>query len=260
MKIHYTIFQQVKDISNPLYTEDCYTCSSCSNPELGKEYICSLTSSPIKYILSDGASESFDSKNWSELLIKKLKSHLWNFFTQKKSLSSILSTTYNEYASMYNIKNLTWSKAQAFEKGSFATLLACCIKNDFAHILAIGDSTAFFITNNKILQPESFPYSCEEEFFQKPLLISSKPYHNNFINDQNFFNTHTKLWKILPGSTILLMTDALALWTIQHKNNHAFSKLLAIQSNHEFSDFILQQRLNKKINTDDTTLIKITFN
>src|SRR5690349_5775286 len=69
--------------------------------------------------LSDGASESFDSKTWAGIL------------AARQVNDAVLTPTWVDaavglYWEHYPPETLSWSKLAAFERGSFATLLGIC--------------------------------------------------------------------------------------------------------------------------------------
>src|SRR5262249_44319543 len=118
------------------------------------------------------------------------------------------------YAARHNPENLSWSKQAAFERGSFATLLAIHIKNNAtqAEVLAIGDSIAVLGTSRILC--DSFPYKSADQFKREPLLISTRQDCNDglFDADPSRFRA---TWKLCPlRSKLMAMTDALGAWLL----------------------------------------------
>src|SRR5688572_10364860 len=90
--------------------------------------------------VSDGASESFDSRTWARLLATR--------FVKKPELSSNwLAQAIEDYSLSFDPAALSWSKQAAFDRGSFATLLGIeeCIAHGTMDVIAIGDSLAVLL-------------------------------------------------------------------------------------------------------------------
>ena len=101
MKLHIDLTASVpKDIERPDQNEDCWA--------LDKTLTC--------FALSDGASESYDSRAWAQLLVKK--------FARDPSFSPVwVAEAVAEYVQCIDYGALSWSQQPAFERGSFATEL-----------------------------------------------------------------------------------------------------------------------------------------
>ena len=116
------------------------------------------------FVISDGASESYDAKTWSRLLV--------GLYRQQPEFSSAwVDQATARYTASHDIAALSWSRQAAFERGSFATLLAIHANGGpHAEILAVGDSLAVLGHGGSFRQ--SFPYETPEQFGAHPLLIS----------------------------------------------------------------------------------------
>jgi serine/threonine protein phosphatase PrpC len=120
------------------------------------------------FVVSDGASESYDGRTWSHLLVRRYRQ-------QPRFDEQWVNQAVQHYASRHNPADLTWSKQAAFERGSFATLLAIHIKNGAqAEVLAVGDSIAVLGTSGCFCN--SFPYTSASQFNSEPLLQCSEPW------------------------------------------------------------------------------------
>jgi hypothetical protein len=96
--------------------------------------------------LSDGASESFDSKNWARILVHR--------FVLKPGLDKEwLTSPISEYASQFDYENMTWSKQASFNRGSFATLLGIEVFSNHVtvDITGIGDSLAVLLDGTEFI-------------------------------------------------------------------------------------------------------------
>jgi hypothetical protein len=83
--------------------------------------------------LSDGASESFDSRLWARILVR--------LFVLKPVLSvSRVDLAIMAYTRRHDPQSMSWSRQAAFDRGSYATLLGVAVSPelDQARVLAIG--------------------------------------------------------------------------------------------------------------------------
>lgn len=138
-----------------------------------------------KVALSDGASESYDSRTWATLLVK---AYAADSAFSIEWLGKVLA----DYSSMVNYESLSWSKQAAFDRGSFATLLGLELApNGDVEVLALGDSVAFHLRGDQLLS--SFPYTLPEQFDARPLLLSTLAANNSFVGEAGFFGRNTSL-------------------------------------------------------------------
>lgn len=206
--------------------------------------------------VSDGASESFDSQTWAGLLVKQ--------FVREPALGKgWLSELVREYASRFDIASLNWSKQAAFERGSFATLLG--IEN-FPHhgtidVLSVGDSLAVLLDQDEFI--DSYPYSCAEEFQQRPELFSTSPMHNSFFDSPDFFSTHHRTWSIVDKRRpiLLCMTDALGEWALRlaQEGTPQWHLLASMNDVTLLQSLVVEERAHKRMRIDDVTLVCVEF-
>ncbi len=200
--------------------------------------------------ISDGASESFDSKNWADLLVSSyVRSPEFN----RNWLGDCLAS----YGTLYDKQKLSWSMLAAFERGSFATLLGITFDevNESIEIFAIGDSSVFVFSQNE--KPFTFPYTTSEQYKGKPELLCTNNMHNTFIDSGEFYREHTASLHQSQGATVILATDALSCWLMEgiEINDERWKKLLDVNSEEYFTCFVRESRKSGKLKIDDTTLI-----
>jgi hypothetical protein len=207
--------------------------------------------------VSDGASESFDAKNWAQILVRK-------FAGLSQFKESWLAAAIEEYAGLHNREKLSWSKQASFDRGSFATLLGIEFheESNSVDVLAIGDSLAVLISNGEF--DRSYPYTAFEDFDQNPTLLSTNHFLNDFTKQQDFFLTHSVTWDLqsLNHPHVLCMTDALGQWFLRTypTDSTVLESLLSFRHEAEMHEFIAALRKEKAIRTDDTTLLVIDMN
>ncbi len=206
--------------------------------------------------ISDGASESFDSRTWAQLLVE-------NFARSPELSSGWLSEVVRQYNERYDLSTLSWSKYAAFERGSFATLLGLEVfpSHSAVDILSVGDSLAVLLSDAEMI--DSFPYSDAQQFQQRPELFCTNPSHNGFIEDSDFFSRHHKTWcfKHLKNPVVLCMTDALGEWALKmaQEGDPQWATLQSITEEAQLQSIVRTERQNKRMRVDDVTLVSIAF-
>lgn len=202
--------------------------------------------------LSDGASESFDSRTWSRILSEK---YILDPNPSLKWFQEAIET----YNRSYSQKNLSWSQQLAFDRGSFATLLGIEINESESvlNLVGIGDSLFVLMDGNHIVS--TFPYSVHFQYLEKPTLISTLHGMNEPLL------AHPDLWQkkffleTLKKPYILCMTDALGEWFLKRvsEKDLSYLDLFSFRNFLKYENYIKNLRESKKIKTDDSTLIII---
>ena len=87
--------------------------------------------------LCDGASESFDSSVWAQILADK-------FARDPAVTPEWLGDAIAEYVSRHDFDTMSWSQQASYERGSFSTLLGAQYDPEHraVEILSVGDSLA----------------------------------------------------------------------------------------------------------------------
>lgn len=199
-------------------------------------------------VISDGASESYDSKKWADLIVQKytkdsLISKEWFFELQ------------DNYHSSIDFQNLSWSKQASFERGSFATLLGLKeLSLGQIEITAIGDCECFVLEKDLNIKA-AIPYEHSLDFENRPQLISTRSEFNSFLEK----NPLTQVVTIDNEDTILLMSDALACWTLRsmEEDDDKWKLLLSISNEIELSELITSERSKRSMKVDDVTFVKL---
>ncbi|WP_417232199.1 hypothetical protein [Brevundimonas sp.] len=197
--------------------------------------------------VSDGASVSFDSGPWADLLVQ-------GFVNGESFTREWIANTANTYAAGYDRDALDWMQQGALDRGSFASLLGVrpCQTSNSIEVLAIGDSMLAIVDAGELRHTQ--PYTRPEEFDASPQLLSTSAAQNEPIF-QDFEVIRPYLIDLSPyGSPcLLLVTDALGHWLLSHpKRAH---ELTAKQSDEEFQEFVVTERHAGRLRRDDTTLL-----
>lgn len=206
--------------------------------------------------VSDGASESFDSKTWAHLLTERFVRH-------PEPHASWLTDAVADYLAQFDLAQMSWSKQAAFDRGSFATLLGIQEFPDegTVEVLSVGDSLAVLLDGVDFV--DSFPYERAEEFQQRPELFCTKSDLNAIFSPPDFFFRHRKKWCIrcITAPIVLCMTDALGEWALRHvhEGEPVWKMLAGIEDVPSLEALVLGERRTKSMRIDDTTLVRLSF-
>jgi hypothetical protein len=198
----------------------------------------------------DGASQSYDSAAWAELLCRA--------FIQDQSVDRAwISHAAAEYNSGYALSDLPWMKQAAFERGSFSTLLGIeALPAATVRVTAFGDSLLVLADRDRFVA--SCPYQDAKNFDADPQLISTSPIFNAHLTDE-FIQTSTRLFDLkgCAAPIILLMTDALGRWVLERKDDpETWRRLLSLDQS-GFAQLIQEERASRRMRKDDSTLLLV---
>ncbi|MDR2635477.1 MAG: hypothetical protein LBC08_01470 [Campylobacteraceae bacterium] len=215
----------------------------------------------VRIAISDGATVSYDSKNWAKSLA--------DYFVQKgvisdKNMNTLIKSYYAGCAARFDFKNLTLFQRRGFRFGSYATILGVeyNFNSNLIQLVGVGDSVAVLLDNYAFV--DSFPYSFASEFRKNPKLLSARKKHNYFFLHSTERDKFYRSWELSSTNQpiLLCMTDALGEWAFRNYedgNASVWRELAAIISVKDFKKFIHEKRADKVMKTDDTTLICMRF-
>jgi hypothetical protein len=209
-------------------------------------------SSKGAYALSDGASISYDSATWSQILVRR--------FARTPVLSQEwLSAAIAEFVSRHDRENMPWMRQASFDRGSFASLLGIQFfkEGKDIQIIAVGDSLAILSDGDEIR--ETFPYLAPEQFEQSPRLLSTNPAENAFLADIETVDGFHRDWSYrgLSHPSLLCVTDALGHWilSMHQRGDSPIAQLRKLTDRKSFNTFVQAERAAGRMKRDDTTLI-----
>lgn len=206
------------------------------------------------FAVSDGASESFDSCSWAQLLVSR--------FTEKPAVNGEwLEAARLSYDETWDFDAMSWSQQAAFDRGSFATLLGVEWR-EHSHeleIFAVGDSLAVHLDESG--HWASHPYHRAEQFDERPRLFSTIAQANVFASSDTFNIESCTVWRLTEKSLVLLMTDALGQWLLADPDSvkARADVLLSMGNETTFTEFVLDQRRIGSMRVDDTTLVVLAI-
>ncbi|MDQ0871580.1 hypothetical protein QFZ77_000239 [Paenibacillus sp. V4I3] len=215
-----------------------------------------------RFAIADGASESSFSDIWANLLA----SGYCNGKFESKHIDKSVSKLSKAWKRKLNAKNLPWYAEEKLKSGAFSTLAGITFRLTDASsagfdAVAIGDSCIFQVRGDKIIA--FFPLSSIDDFHNRPVLISSNTVNN--IHLKMFVKKWTGTAQ--TGDTFLLMTDALACWTLTRYEEDAsvIKKIQGLAGEHDFINLVQSERKlicrdgGFYLRNDDVTLIRVNL-
>jgi hypothetical protein len=224
-------------------------------PEANED-ACELAVETGRIAVSDGASESFDSKSWANQLALK-------YVSQPEVNAAWLDEAIASHVAQFDHNTLSWSKQAAFERGSFATLIGIQYNPELnlVEILAIGDSLVVLLDGPDLVK--CFPYARAEDFRQCPVLISTNTAQNAAFDLADPFSRNRAIWTLADyaAPSVLCMTDALGEWALRKEEDGgpSWTTLLGIETQADLESLVARERDARNMRVDDVTLVKLTF-
>ncbi len=204
--------------------------------------------------IADGATEASFSGLWSNILVEGLV------------YGSELPTLRKEFTAKVGTKVLPWYAEEKLNEGAFAAVAVLALKDNDDGALtwesqAIGDCCIMHVRENILLT--SFPIEEAESFNNSPILLSSA--HGSVEQNDALLKREGSA---LEGDTFLLMTDAIACWTLKRLRDYsdAFEMLAKLDDLDSFKEFVASQRAihdedgRASLKNDDVTLMRVTVN
>jgi hypothetical protein len=206
--------------------------------------------------LCDGASESYDSSVWAQILSDK-------FVLDPTVTPEWLTDAVAEYVSRHDFDAMSWSQQASYKRGTFSTLLG--VRHDATggavEVLAVGDSLAVLADGCAVVS--YWPYSKPQRFREHPTLLATLTEHNGFVSEVASFAARVARFDLgtLEKPRLLCVTDALGEWLLRQAQygGDGLERLLAISSQEELEDLIARERMASRIKIDDSTLIVASF-
>ncbi|AJZ59882.1 hypothetical protein OI25_2923 [Paraburkholderia fungorum] len=225
------------------------------SPEANEDVL-ALSDSANRFALSDGASDSFNSKLWAKLLANR-------FIADPGVSPQWVDGALADYEAAHDVASMSWSKQAAFERGSFATLLSGEYVPDHhaVELLAIGDSVALLVDNDRLVC--AWPFDDPDRFHERPSLLSTVRRHNGFLEAGDFWTQHGTTLHLdkLAAPRLLCMTDALGEWALRsvRDNGDGLRELASLRSEEQLTELVLRERAQKRMRIDDSTLLVLSF-
>lgn len=199
--------------------------------------------------LCDGASVSYDSGTWAQLLAER--------FVADPCVSRCwVEGAVAAYGAGHDRDSLSWARQAAFDRGSSATLLGATSSPDgvTARILAVGDSLAAILDGDRVVS--TWRYERVDQFDSRPDSLSTSRRENGWLTDTVLDESCLPVTVTeFAAPAILLMTDALGCWFLENKDRAAGATLLGLSTAEAFRGFVARERAEGHLRRDDTTLL-----
>jgi hypothetical protein len=211
-----------------------------------------------KFTISDGVSKSFFPKIWADVLAHNWVRQQW--VSNDEFIKYCQKEWLEQVTEVANKPDAKWFTKNAFNRkevglATFVGLQFYEIKKKwFWKAIALGDSFMFYLPKETL------------DFSKDCVVLSSKqnesiafdnfPDYLSSIGDKHKGKPGQKKGVKLSEGTFYLMTDALAEWFLNEKEN-AINKINVWQNQKDFERFVDEERNNEKLGNDDSAILII---
>lgn len=215
--------------------------------------------------VADGATLGICSSLWARLLVR---GHTGLVFPGSASpdalvalleewLSPLRSRWLKTSRKLLGTKLERWYVHNAIVDGAYSTLAILRLHISAESIrwtaFAIGDTCVAIVTNNAVSR--IFPLDASSQFGHRPSLIPSR------MIGAYALSSHVRFFQgeLTVGTTVMLMTDALAKWFIEstEKGLLPWRQLEHVHSSDDYALFVDRVRQSGELTDDDTTLVVV---
>lgn len=209
-----------------------------------------------KFAISDGVSKSFFPKIWADVLVNRWVDS--KEFDEAQFILDCQQEWLKQVTEIVNKPDAKWFTKNAFNRkesglATFVGLRFFKKKKDwYWKANALGDSFLFFVPKEiKDFSKECIVLSSKQE----PIVFDNFPDYLSSLGSNHKGKKQLKENPMTAG-TFYLMTDALAEWFLNEKDN-AISKIDVWQNQKDFERFVDEERHNKKLGNDDSAILII---
>ena len=212
-----------------------------------------IDSERCRFAVADGATEAFDARKWAERLAQswvKKDSTL-----TAEEFRKWVEAEGRELHDSWNGLSLSWYSEEKARTGSFAALVGVEIDlNTLSwRAIALGD-TCLLHCRRGTLQ-KSLPLSNSESFNTSPVLVASdSSLHESVMQSLVIDSGECEI-----GDVLLLMSDGIASWCLQHleKNDLNPDELICSKHDEELAQFFNDERSDGRMRNDDIAVVRI---
>lgn len=214
-----------------------------------------------RYAISDGASTSGFSKLWSRLLVNHFVLHTEAGI---RNWSKWLPEVQAKWLAELKHVDIPWFGEEQYARGAFATFLSMIVSDQEHDVVryqaeVVGDSCLFHVRGERLIRV--FPIERSEDFDSFPKLVGSRCQAMEIEEKRSVSIEGT----INSGDQIVLMSDALAEWTLTEHEAHRppwrelDGLIRAGCTNDQFEGWIAELRARRELRNDDVVCMVITF-
>jgi len=226
------------------------TCKDAENySDCADNYACNAETN--RFAISDGVTKSFFPQIWSKILVE-------NFVALKGATEFSIEDCQSEWLKQVTEKitcpNVKWFTRNAFsrQESGLATFVSLYFDKEKWVAHTLGDSFLFFIPKGR------------DECFDDWVKLSSKSEPVIFDNFPDYYSSREKAHgevKLHEGTleegTFYLMTDALAEWVFNEKENALNEVREKWNTQSDFQTSVNELRELQKLNNDDSSVLII---
>lgn len=250
MRISYQVHTVAKRGNRPDENEDAYWPPQWeATRPIRKEFRCAI---------ADGATQASFSRLWARLFVRAATTKQFS----AQHYPAAISRAQQQWSTILAGLKLPWHAEEKVKRGAFAALATLRLSSSGRwESFAVGDSCLFQVRGDTLLV--AHPIKRAADFGNNPTLISSLPARNNLLREhlEDFFlcgEWHTQ-------DEFILMTDALAAWTLQQIESWDSANIQPITvliQDHTTTPALFEEWINglreaDALRNDDTTLIWI---
>ncbi|MEM0156718.1 MAG: hypothetical protein QXN26_01465 [Thermoplasmataceae archaeon] len=215
----------------------------------------------MKFAIADGASSSIFSDIWAQSLTQAAMDENLSLDGSPESLLSIIMKVArkNWYGGI-QWTGLPWFLRNKSVSGSHSTLLLMQtwpLASSYRYsAVAVGDTCMFVLKDHRV--EDSFPLKSYTDFGSTPSLVWSgkgSPIPANVRMTLPKYSTMSGT--IDRGSTVVLATDAVSKWILEHGEPQEL--LEAMGNDHAMKALISREINARRMRNDDTAIIVIRF-
>lgn len=212
-----------------------YEDAVAANPHLGR------------FAIADGASESAFSGDWARCLVRSYVEHRHDALVE----NDWFAQARREFGNIVAGRPLPWYLEEQLREGAHAAFLGFSLTPRADHMwdwhaVAVGDCCFFHLRGSRLTL--SFPLTSSGDFNQLPKLIDSR---------WDSLPVQRQTWgRACTGDVFLLMTDALAKWSLERDESRTpiWSDLLRSDA---LPGLVQSASAAGQLRNDDVTLLLI---
>lgn len=208
--------------------------------------------------IADGATESSFSALWARALVSTFVERPPDFSrNDREVIRDIHREARRKWYEAINWEKLSWFQRNKAMLGSYSTLLGLQIEegsgNRRFRCMAIGDSCLFRISLDRM---ESFPFSDSRDMGNTPrLLWSGIAGEKGMASDVEIPGIEVQYGWVRKGDMLMLATDALSRWMLEHKTEKPWRLLEG--SGEDMEAFVSALVERGEMKNDDITLLTV---
>ena len=213
----------------------------------------------MKFAMADGASSSIFSDIWARSLTQAAMDVNLSLDDSPDSLlSSVMKAARKNWYGSIQWAGLPWFLRNKSVSGSHSTLLlmqAWPLASSYRYsAVAVGDTCMFVLKGQKV--EDSFPLKQYSDFGNTPSLVWSGKGSPISANVRMALPKYSAIsGTIAPGSTVILATDAVSKWILEHGKPQEILEVMG--NDHAMKGFISREINARRMRNDDTAIVAI---